>query len=395
IFDGVVIRVLWRKGKMHRITHTRIDTSRSRWGSAKYFLTMYDEAGGPTAEQLFDTSKPFSSSVYDFMVVDQCLVVGTRQKINKPYIVLLSERTMELNRPVDQVAPGILSAASLNNEIGGTVDESMIHSPKCLTLDEANRHLRYGYYNEFQVDDVRQMTGEAVIVYRVENGNVVDIVRVNSPAYDWRVVMRGNNSNIKNQFYCLLNVAYGDLDTPKKWAAFKEKLVILPLYDEKSLKDLYEEFGAILMIPSGETSQNDYSTRDDRIHLLWMNYVLSLPPHAQKEGLTILSEFNKDRYDLVVWLQELESTCQNIEAAEVSDRVKGIINSSRRIAKDRIANGENYSAKGAYMKLPLVIKSTIRNLIFKENGPSLYARIREMKEFKNPKVVEPVTEIPQ
>jgi len=199
------------------------------------------------------------------------------------------------------------------------------------------------------------------------------------------VKMRGSNPNMVNQFYCLLNTVYGDLDTQEKWAAFEERFIILPLYDAQSLKDMYAQSKAILMIPPGQIEPEDYDTRDNRIHLLWMNYVLSLPLHAQEEALNILAQFKIDRAAVTTWLQQLEATTRNIEAANVSERVKGLISSARRLAHQRISDGNNYSQAGSFMKLPIVIKSTLRNLINKENGPSLYSRVREYKEAQAPK----------
>lgn len=386
VFEGVVIRAIWRKSRLYRITHRTINPVKSRWGGSKSFLTLYDEAGGPTAEQLFDTTKPFSSTCYDFLVVDQALLVGTRQQVNKPYIVLLSAREMDIKRPAEQVAQGrfgtVETTVPITNNIGGSVNASMIHMPSKLSLEEANHHLKFGYYNEFTVDDPRQLTGEAVIVYRMENGAVADVVKVHSPAYDWRVNMRGNNPNAAHQFYCLLNMAYGDVNETEAWETFKKRFILLPAYDEKSLKELYAISKALLTIPTGDVSSDDYANRDDRIHLLWMNYVLSLPVHLQEVALDFLSQFRKDRNDLIDWLQTFESTTQNIEAAEIPERAKGLISSSRRLARERISKGENYSQKGSYMKLPVLIKSTIRNLVNKENGPSLFGLTRDMKLMK-------------
>lgn len=379
VFEGVVIRVLWRKGKLYRITHKRINPQKSRWGSSKSFLTMYDEAGGPTAEQLFDTTKPFSSTSYDFLIVDQSLLVGTRQRVNCPYIVCLAQRTVDVKRPAEEVAPGLANFTT-SSAISGSINESFIHQPTALSLDEANHHLMYGYYAGFDIADERQLTGEAVIVYTMTDGIVTDIVKVHSPAYDWRVKLRGNNPNIVNQFYCLLNSVYGDIKSEEAWKALKDKYIMFPLYDEQSLKQLYEQSQGILVIPVEEVVREDYYTRDDRIHLLWINYLVSLPPHAQADALKILSNYKADKDAVTKWLQELEETTPNIESAEVSPRVKGIISSARRLARERVAKGDNYSAKGVYMKLPMVIKSTIRNLINKENGPSLYSRIREMRQ---------------
>jgi hypothetical protein len=390
VFEGVVIRVIWHKGKCYRMTHRKINPLRSRWGSSKTFISMYEEAGGPTPDQLFDTTKPYSNTCYDFLVVDPSLLVGTRQKVTRPYIVCLAQRTMDVKRPVEEVAPGHVSFTT-TDIIGGAVTESMIHDPKQLSLQEANHHLKFGYYNSFENDDNRQLTGEAVIMYRMTNGVVSDIVKVHSPAYEWRLSLRGNNPNITNQFYLLLNSVYNDINTPETWDALRNKLILLPLYDEQSLRDLYTHTQGILTIPSGDITQEDYRQRDSRIHLLWMNYVLSLPSPSQHEALNILTNFRNDRNDVITWIQSLESTIKDIETADVPDRVKGLISSARRLARDRISNGSNYSARGSYMKLPLLIKSTLRNLINKENGSSLYGLVREMKESRK---VTPVQAVP-
>lgn len=202
-YDGVVVRVIWYGGKCYRFTHRRINADRSRWGPSKPFISMYEEAGGPSPEQLFDTSKPYSSTCYYFLVVDRALIVGTRQMISAPYIVFLDQRSIDTKRPSEEVAPGCPTFVTTDT-VSGTVNTSHILVPEQLTLEKATRHLKYGYFEEFQVGDVRQLTGEAVIMYHQVNGVVSSIVKIHSPSYDWRVTMRGNNPNIRNQFYMLL-----------------------------------------------------------------------------------------------------------------------------------------------------------------------------------------------
>ena len=60
------------------------------------------------------------------------------------------------------------------------------------------------------------------------------------------------------------------------------RLIIFPLYDDQSLRDLYETSGGILMLPIGETSREDYINKESRIYLLWLNYVVSLPITGSK-----------------------------------------------------------------------------------------------------------------
>ena len=381
VFEGVVIRVIWHKGQAYRLTHKKIKPLRSRWGSSPTFLSMYEAAGGPTDDQLFDTTKPYSSSCYAFLVSHPSLLVGTRQNVTCPYIVCLAHFQVNTGRPADQVAPGISNFTSDDN-ITGIVNEPFIHNPRSLSLDEANHHLQFGYYNGFEVKDERQLTGEAVILCNMVDGQVSDIIKIHSPSYEWRSTMRGNNPNISNQFYSMLNSVYRDINTEESWESFKKKFILFPLYDEQSLKDLYNENKSILTIPEGNVTKDMYSTRDSRIQLLWMNYILSLPASIQSDALNILTQFRKDRDDLINWLQLLEKN--KTENPDLPDRVKALISSSRRLAQERVRGGNNYSAKGSYMNLPTLIKSTLRNLINKENGPSLYALVREMKRSRQP-----------
>lgn len=379
VFEGVVIRVLWHKGKMIRITHRRINSERSRWGSAKTFISMYEEAGGPTDEELFDTTKPFSSTVYDFLVVAPELLVGTRQRVTTPYLVFLAEREMDLKRPADEVAKG-KGEFVVTDVITGAVNQRLIYSPKKLDLAEANQHLKFGYYNTFNVSDERQLTGEAVIIYNIVDGVVRDIVKIHSPSYEWRVNMRGNNPNIRNQFYCLLNAVYSDINTDDAWKALSSRFVLLPLYDEKSIKERYEQSEAILTIPQGDVSRDMFKSRDARIHLLWLNFMLSLPSNQQKSALNLLAQFKSERDEVISWLQNLEKKVSNVDKLDISPRAKNIINCARSLARKRIADGANYSANGYCMKLPVLIKNTIRNLMNKESGTSLYSLVRELKQ---------------
>lgn len=380
-FEGVVIRVIWHKGRAFHLSHRKINPRRSRWGTSSDFLSMYYEAGGPSDEQLFDITKPYSDTCYTFLVVHPSLLVATRQKVDRPYIVFLSQQKMELNRPLEEVGTGCASFVT-NSCINGIVPESFIHEPSTLSLEEANNHLRYGYFNAFDTEDPRQLTGEAVIIYRILDGVVSDIVKVHSTSYEWRCTIRGNNPNIVHQFYSLLNMVFPDTQKdPQAWEHLKNKLIMFPLYDVQSLKELFNQNQCILTIPSGTINKQHYNNRDARIHLLWLNYVLSLPLSCQEQGLDILTNFFETRKAVWTWIQSIESNKRiDLEKSEYSVRVKNIISTARKFSKDRVAAGKNYSKAGTYMKLSVLIKSTIRNLINKENGTSLYSLAKEMKQ---------------
>jgi hypothetical protein len=386
LYEGVVIRVIWYNNKCFFLTHKKINPLKSRWGSSKYFLDMYKEANGPTAEQLFDTSKPYSNTCYFFLVVDKSLLVGTRQQVERPFISLLLKKTLNINRDNSECSDGICSF-NISDNMGGINNESCILKPENLTVEEANAHLTYGYYKKFDVKDKRQLTGESLIVYTMENGNIKNMVKVNSTSYEWRVNMRGNNPNITHQFYSLLNSVYADLKNNNSNEKLKQKLVLYPLYNLLSLKNYYRSNNGIINLQVINEKYALYITRDERIHLLWINYVVSLPIHLQEQGLDIISNFHIEKVSVVEWLTCLEIKYPNtqINSQNLPIRAKNIILTARKLANERITKGENYSANGNLIKLPILIKSTIRNLINKENGTSLYTISKQMKKIYNEK----------
>jgi hypothetical protein len=261
-------------------------------------------------------------------------------------------------------------------------------------------HLKWGYYTEYPTDDPRQGTGEALIVYTETEGVITDIVRVHSPSFDWRLTMRGNNANIVHQFYTLLNTVYPNISSEETWSNLQKRYIMFPIYEPASIKHFYQTTGYILTIPQGEISRDDYFNKEHRIKLLWLNYVLSLPPWLQGRGIDLLEEFRKDRNDLAEWIQGLEKQHKQLSDLSIyHERIKsekGIINQSRHFAKQSVASGNNFTRNGKIIPLPKLIGNNIRNFIYKENGTSLYALIKEMKRAKaglllkddSPKVIE-------
>lgn len=384
-YEGVVVRVVWHNGKMLRITHRHIHAERSRWGTSQPFLAMYDAANGPKAEDLFDTSKPYSSTCFSFLVVDPALLVATRQVVEKPYLVFLGAQETVVNRSGEQVAKG------------KTLD---LQQPDLLTLEEANKHLASGYYDDAEAEDVRMKTGEALIVSDFINGRL-DVVKVQCPANQWRSFLRGNNPNIEHQFYVLLSMVLPDVvNNDKAWENMTKNLICFPLYDIQSVQDTFTETGGILALPSEKFQRANLTNRDNRIHLLWLNYILSLPPSSQQAGINILSKFYARRQAVVNWVQALEkkypgdqinsSAARNEILALLSQkssevtkqqldkqnavytRVQNLVNTSRSLARKKMEQGNTISYKGTHMSLPVLIKDTLRNLLCKEEGVSLY-----------------------
>lgn len=384
-FECVILRTIWYDGEMIKLSHRKFNPVKSHWGESPYFDELYTLAGGPSAEQQFDLSKQYSSTCNIWSLVDKSLLVASRQRVTSPYLVYLGSNEMHLSFPEQDVSPAHNSFET-SDTITGSVEETFTHNPQLLSLEEANHHLQWGYYTEYPLEDRRQGTGESLIVYEIKDGESVNILKVNSTSFDWRLTIRGNNPNINHQFYSLLNTVYPNIHNSEAWDILNKKYIVFPLYDPLSMKQFYEQNGYILTIPQALVNKSDYNSRDQRIHLLWMNFVLSLPPHLQGKGLDLLYNFNKDRNDLIKWLQHFERNNKDISnLEEFSDRIKGekgIINQSRIFAKRAFSAGTNYARTGKFIPLNKLIANNIRNLVYKENGTSLYSLVREMKRFE-------------
>jgi hypothetical protein len=386
VLEGVMLRFYRYDGATRVATHRKItNVGNSRWVIGTPFLTSYNAAGGPKEEEMFDLTKPFSSTVYSFMVISPDLLVGTRQLVNVPYVVYLGQSENELTG--DDVAPGKPSFKFVE-KLGGMVNTPQVVRTKQMTVAEANRHLKYGYYNPYDTTDDKLLTGEGVIVFRKEGGIVKDVVRVHSPAYNWRIGLRGNNPNIVHQFYALLSMAYPSIDDVESWERFKKNLVMFELYDEAAMRTELGKTGMLLTLPQGQINKDDYLNRNDRIHLLWINYVLSLPPNFQKQGLDILSNFTGERKAVIEWIQQIESMNREIDTTSFPDRVKSIIRAARMLARDRQKKGQIYTRSGKALSYHIIIKDVIHNLLMKEDGISLFKLVRSWRLAMNPKPEE-------
>lgn len=394
VFEGVVMRVIWYEGKSYRLTHRKINPSKSRWGNSPLFLDMYKEAGGPTDEELFDTTKPFSDSCYVFLVCHPNLLVGTRQLVNKPYIVCLAHYKMDIKQDASLIASGI-DIFKRSSEISSEVNESFVHYPSNLTLEEANKHLTDGYYDRVNVEDERQKAGEAIILYEMKDGRPEKIIKVHSPSYDWRIQMRGNDSNIKHRFYCLLDLVYNCQNTTSAQLlkALSSRLVLVPAYEKAQLLEYLEANKGIIYIPDNddleEFDARDFEKRESKIHLLWINYVLSLPLNLQRDALELYESLMTDKRDITKKLIDIHMGKYNFKnkAGEIMDpmlndkfplRANTLISDCRRFAKTQPQNQRQRQNQNQQMN---AFEKNINNFINKERGDSLYSLIKKVGDF--------------
>jgi len=377
--EGSILGIIKYDGQVLKITHKKIRPLKSRWGNSPYFTKIYKMAGGPTDSELFDDTMDYSPYCYVFLVVHSELLMASRQDVKSPYVVLLSINKMWSPEENDENVEQEQQYDIEPNDVGQSVTEPFVHKPKMLTLDEANNHLKHGFYPPCpeMIKDLRQTAGEAVILYKINDlGQVIDIVKVVSTGYDYRFKLRGTNEpNPYHRFYDLVPHSYHVLNDYVNYTEFKEKFIVFGNYSKEDLLGIHNHVGLILYLQEDEIPIEERKNRQYILKNIWLNYVLALPISMQKEAIEYLDKFNADRYGVMCWLQNYQYHNQYIDAKVVSERGLNIIIPARHTAGDICRQNPNKEYDDE-------VNQVIRNFILKEYGSSLYTLVKKWKNHK-------------
>lgn len=315
-FEGVILRIFKHDGVVYTTSHRRLNVEKSHYGKSKRFIEMYNELGGPKPESLFDAGKKFSPYTYIFIVVHPDLLIGTKQDVGKGFLVLLSietvftpetapaaigddyEKIPKIPSSLPETLLPLLSKQSVVDAIDAkdvkTAVQSVYH-PVPLTLDDANKHLKDGFFtgNKPETVDPRLSQGEFVIIYKYYPGtkNVMSLMRVESTGYSWRLSMRNDDPIPKHRFFELMTGA--DLLTEKKdgLQQFKKSFVLFPLYDPDEVSKELETESLRIVSDKDAEAPADY---EDRKYMIWMNLLMATPPQLQKQVINLLKEYTGD-----------------------------------------------------------------------------------------------------
>lgn len=377
IYEGTVLRVILYKGNVYKLTHRKIRPMKSRWGNSDFFPTIFTKGGGPKDVELFDMSKNYSPWCYVFMVVDPKLLVASKQIVKSPYVVFLSHHHMYKDNvfPIEETETQLNAKFVVTDGLGQIVDRAAIIVPPVFTLEQANYHLAFGYYKNFGSQDIRTEFGEAVMLFKYdENGNVINMVKVNGLSYDYRVSIRGNDPNAYHQFFSLISHSYKSLSYYPDWVAFNEKFIIYENYDKESLKLVCQD--GVMKLKLGTMSEEQKKDRSYLLRMIWLNYVVALPVGLQVDALEYYDQLIEERSKLVTWLQSKITSNEKL-----SPRALNIIASANQRAKSFMRT-QKYKSEEFDALYNQSVKDSVRYFIDNEYGISLYSLIKSMKEQK-------------
>ena len=394
VYDGMILRCAYgnaflgqdfeSESEVIRITHKNIRPIKSRWGNSPFFTQMYKEAGGPLDSEMFDLSKKYSPMCFVFLVVHPKLLMATRQQVSSPYVVLLSINQMwnpnQSPFPIEDVELECKYTFGTSPYISADMNKPFVHFPEALSLQQANKHLLTGYYDNVPDMDLRQLPGESLILYKFRNGKVVDIVKVNSLAYQYRFNLRNNDASIYHQFYNLVNHSYTSLSYHTNYVEFKKKFMLFNSHSKDELVNILEKYGKILHLAENEMSNENRKDRSKILEVIWLNYVHSLPFNMQLEATSFLERFIVERDQVTRWLQAYEAN-QYLDKNHITERGVSLISSARNTATSLVNDKKNLYTK-PQDKYEESVKSVIKNFCQNEYGTSLYALVKKMKNIK-------------
>lgn len=294
-FEGVALEVFFHGGEIWVRTGAKLDATKSHFADSGMFRALYDQAGGPQAADLYDTSKLHSPWQYSFLLVAPGLCLGSRTPVTVPHLVLLEITKMWSTDPtycpydeseVDMSGPRDPSMGPIPDRV--TV--SGVYSPKSMTRHEASNMLSHGHCE----DAPRVTQGEPIIAYtRDISGRISDIVKIYPGGYNHRISLIGTG-NFKEAFFVGLdhvrNLTDNEFLSMYKHYAYltKERLSAML------------EAGPIDTLPTVKRSGR--LDRGTRMSILWLNILVSVPPHSQRAALTLIDDYVSAKDNLATWM---------------------------------------------------------------------------------------------
>lgn len=502
--EGPIIRISKYEGEVLFTGH-RGDARFSRFGNSDSFLEIYKSLGGPNIEDLFDPTKKFSAYTCIFLACDPVLMMASKIEPGNGRLYYLgpmrnfrkkSETNMSHLLPwtgdEEDVAWSITSspfwkktqAEETEAKTKGTAQTLIMYMPnfdkktppippasseseetpqivypyRKMDLDMINYSLKYGAHGSIEnIDDrlkklnKRLWPGEAVVVsYKLPDGRR-EYIKLRSPAYEWRTLMGGSESNRIFRGFQLLKYVQPRTGKSRTVDDAEMNKIVLPvavLTDEEmkremeiereietrrdaenklkkeieretdskrkmemerkmeldaearrklEIKRILPEVNWSVNAKKWMASYMDRDYQDALLRNIVMAYSFAVPLHYRSLAIGIYNNIidARDRVSKFLYLKRTEIA----EAKDVWEnfhklawgRAKNIIEvATREALKNTQGYGQNMVNQS--------IKTNIRNLIFKEHGDSLYrlnisiaSYISQLNEQRSATPVTPIT----
>lgn len=385
-YEGFVIRAIWYDNKPYFFSYKKLDPSKSFWGKSDYFLDAYYNAGGPKHEEMFDTTKPFSSTCYFFLVSTSEVLVGSKINLEHPFVVLLDTVNLDL-KGIDQslIAPGTFNF-EIFYKIPERFNQPMVIGKEELTLEKGNEFLEKGFYSSLEVDqiDIRRNFGEAIYICKKSDPKYHILVK--SDSYNWRCEIRNEKASVRLALYNLISLGKRML-IRSSLLEFKKKFLAVPIRDTSYIESKIKERGYLiwkdLLLEDKDKEsikkmiKKPNEMKEELEKFVFLNLIFSLPPSLQRTYYRLYDEYKEQ---LVLIRKFIFS---------LTFRENPII--SKRKAKNEITSffNELQSIYGDIKKMKKkILKERISSRIENMEGNSLHSILTLALKEKNTKEVK-------
>lgn len=373
-FDPVYLRAFMWDGVFYVCTLKKLDprTARSRWYDfSPTFMELYDEAGGPTKEQLYQDGVRYSPYVYNFSLI--CGVLNL-SNLSTPsdakYVRFDSVESMW----------GLDSGIFTESEIGiinqVAVDPTSVSSAvksKAFTLDQANRFLASGNPEGEAVAtcDTALGLGESVFVTELDDdGKIIDVVHVLSPQKKRRENIFNRNPNIYQGF--ILNLGAALVDPKRESKRFISAVVPLDVSGIEGNLSAITKYDLSNVTCISEEQLKNYTPAQLQL-CVWLYIYVTTSDYYKPYIQGCMDRYNKDMEDLYKWICSMINISPLIypgKSGVASRRVINILGVAKEDAKRKNKKGQN---------ITVTIQQNIHKMLQKERKDTLYTMIADMR----------------
>lgn len=339
-YEGAILFIWKWHGKIFISSHRSIDGTKSHWGGRTPFYQLYQQMKGPAPESLFGPEED-SPYTYVFLVVHDEIRLASSNREN---LVLYLE-TKECWKP----------PAAMSSKV------PPCHHQKPCTLELANQ---FTFPRSFATRDPSLSTNELKVVYkddeaqkiyygpgknrdvRLQGGDFVLLTdqqgfiwRLESPGYQYRAQVMGNDPNYYHQF-----------------------VAKMPFFTRAYPQEILSQYPRYFW--NGEELRLETPTQ--RQVYWWTLFYDAVPPYLKKDVEEYLKKYHKEIHQVARWVltQTLTEEEQRFFPEKIRERIQQL--------KD--------AAKMGYRK---EIHENLVNLLYKETGTTFYKLKRCIEKLEN------------
>lgn len=222
-YEGVMVRVFKRYGKVFFSTHRRIDATPSSWMGRRPFYDLYKELNGPELESLFDPAEDSPTHYHHFLVAhDELRLCSSTCDNRLIYLGVMGTGGSELAIPEDKEYPfsnapvrPMVRQPSVDTK---TANKFLYPSTYAAPLPKNSKYtmkpgeilVRYSrdgkgieqvYYTKtMQKPDPRLAGGDTVIILTEDESGRQVVYRLVSPAFEYRASITQDDPNLYHAF---------------------------------------------------------------------------------------------------------------------------------------------------------------------------------------------------